>query len=128
MKSVRIGSFSRLYFFALGLKTERYSVSFRIQSECGKIRTRKTPNTDTFHIVITVILFYSNNIIKIFLSISWPKFPGQCSMISVTIFWFISKIIVALALPRKFTWMFAVFLDNNMSNNRFFLTDLYLKR
>ena len=23
----------------------------RIQSECGKIRTRKTPNTDTFHAV-----------------------------------------------------------------------------
>ena len=27
------------------------TVSFRIQSECGKIRTRKTPNTDTFHAV-----------------------------------------------------------------------------
>ena len=26
-----------------------YSVSLRIQSECGKIRTRKTPKTDTFH-------------------------------------------------------------------------------
>ena len=26
-------------------------VSLRIQSECGKIRTRKTPNTDTFHAV-----------------------------------------------------------------------------
>ena len=23
-----------------------------IQSECGKIRTRITPNTDTFHVVI----------------------------------------------------------------------------
>ena len=28
-----------------------YSVFFRIQSEYGKIRTRKTPNTDTFHTV-----------------------------------------------------------------------------
>ena len=26
--------------------------SVRIQSECGKIRTRKTPNTDAFHAVI----------------------------------------------------------------------------
>ena len=26
-------------------------VSIRIQSECGKIRTRKAPNTDTFHAV-----------------------------------------------------------------------------
>ena len=28
-----------------------YSVSLRIQPECGKIRTRKTQNTDTFHAV-----------------------------------------------------------------------------
>ena len=29
----------------------RYFVSLRIQSECGKIRTRITPNTDTFYAV-----------------------------------------------------------------------------
>ena len=29
----------------------RYSISLHIQSECGKIRTRKIPNTDTFHAV-----------------------------------------------------------------------------
>ena len=36
-----------------GIQTEyeRYSVSLRIQSECGKIRTRITPNTDDFHAV-----------------------------------------------------------------------------
>ena len=27
---------------------ERYGVSLRIQSECGEMRTRKTPNKDTF--------------------------------------------------------------------------------
>ena len=27
----------------------RYSISVRFQSECGKIRTRKNPDTDTFH-------------------------------------------------------------------------------
>ena len=31
--------------------TERYFVYLRIQSECGKIRTRKTPNTNTYHAV-----------------------------------------------------------------------------
>ena len=31
-----------------GLNTERYGVPLRIQSECGKMRTRITPNTDTF--------------------------------------------------------------------------------
>ena len=28
-----------------------YVKNVRIQSKCGKIRTRKTPNTDTFHVV-----------------------------------------------------------------------------
>ena len=35
---------------------ERYSLSLRIQSECGKIRTRMTPNTDTFYVVPYAIL------------------------------------------------------------------------
>ena len=35
------GVFSGPYFPSFGLKTERYEVSLRIQSECGKIRTRK---------------------------------------------------------------------------------------
>ena len=38
-----IRSFSGPHFPAFGLKT----VSFRIQSECGKLRTRKMPNTET---------------------------------------------------------------------------------
>ena len=37
------------HFAAFGLNTERYSVCLRIQSEFGKIRTRITPNTDTFY-------------------------------------------------------------------------------
>ena len=48
---IRIRSFSGPHFPALRLTTERYSVSLRIQSECGKIRTRKTTNMDTFHVV-----------------------------------------------------------------------------
>ena len=51
LKSVWIRSFSGPYFPSFGLNTEKYGVSLRIQSECGKIRTRKTPNTDTFHAV-----------------------------------------------------------------------------
>ena len=39
--------FSGPYFSAFGLNTGRYSL--RIQSECRKIRTRKTPYLDTFH-------------------------------------------------------------------------------
>ena len=45
----RVRNFSGPYFLAFELNTERYSVSLRTQSEYGKIRTKKTPNTDTFH-------------------------------------------------------------------------------
>ena len=48
MKKVRIWSYSGPHFPPFGLNTERCGVSFRIQSECGKIRIRMTPNTDTF--------------------------------------------------------------------------------
>ena len=48
VKKVRIRSFSSPYFPAFGLNMKRYSVSLRIQSECGKIRTRKTPKYGLF--------------------------------------------------------------------------------
>ena len=51
LKNVRIRSFSGPYFPTLELNREKYSVSLRIQPECGKIRTRKTPNTDPFYAV-----------------------------------------------------------------------------
>ena len=54
VKGVRIRSFSSPHFPAFGLNTERYFVSLRIQSECRKIRTRRTPNTDTFKVVIII--------------------------------------------------------------------------
>ena len=60
MKSVRIRSNSGPYFSAFGLNAERYSVSLRIQFECGKMRTRITPNTDTFYGVdLTQVKWYS---------------------------------------------------------------------
>ena len=40
-KVSKYGDFSGPYFPALGLNTERYFVSLHIQSECGKVRTRK---------------------------------------------------------------------------------------
>ena len=47
----RFRSYSGLFFPVFALNTERYSLSLRIQSKCGKIRTRITPNTDTFYAV-----------------------------------------------------------------------------
>ena len=52
VKSVRIRNYSSKYFPAFGLNTERYGVSLCIQSQCEKIRTRITPNMDTFHAVL----------------------------------------------------------------------------
>ena len=53
VKNVRIRSYSSLYFPTFGLNTDRYGVSLRrIQSECGKIRTRITLNMDTSRIVV----------------------------------------------------------------------------
>ena len=51
LEIVRIRSFSGPYFSAFRLSTKRYGASLCIQFKCGKIRTRKTPNTATFHAV-----------------------------------------------------------------------------
>ena len=51
VKSDRIRSYFGPCFPAFGLNTERYGVSLCILSKCRKIRTRITPNTDTFHAV-----------------------------------------------------------------------------
>ena len=51
VKRARIRSFSGPWFPVFELKSKIYSVNLRIQSECGKIRTRKTPNKDTFYAV-----------------------------------------------------------------------------
>ena len=40
-KVSKYGVFSGLYLRVLGQNTERFSVSLRIQSECGKMQTRK---------------------------------------------------------------------------------------
>ena len=52
VNSVCIRSHSGQHFPAFGLNTERYGVygvSLRVQSEYEKMRTRITPNTDTFY-------------------------------------------------------------------------------
>ena len=64
VKPVRIQIYSGPYFPAFGLNTEGYGVSLHILSECGKIRTRITPNTDTFHAVFRAqlqVLIISQN-------------------------------------------------------------------
>ena len=51
---IRIWRFSGQYFPACGLNMEIYSVNADIHSKAGKKRSRKTPSTDAFHVVINV--------------------------------------------------------------------------
>ena len=40
------------YFLEFGFNTEIYGVTFRIQSECEKMRIGNIPNANTFHAMI----------------------------------------------------------------------------
>ena len=64
VKSVRIRSYFGPHFPIFELNTERYGVSLRIQSDCGKMRTRITPNTNTFHSVLIMKVFLSAKVIS----------------------------------------------------------------
>ena len=74
VKSVQIRSFPGPYFPSFGLNTVGYFVSLRIQSENGKIRTRKTPNKDTFYAVrvrgVIHIILERHSISRLFLATS----------------------------------------------------------
>ena len=52
VKIIHIRSYSGPHFPAFGRNTESYGVCLPIQSKCGKIRPRITPNTDTFFPVL----------------------------------------------------------------------------
>ena len=52
VKSVRIRSYSGMYFPAFETEYGEIRVSLRIQFECGETRSRITPNTDTFYVLI----------------------------------------------------------------------------
>ena len=55
VKNIRIWSYSGPYFPAFEENMERYRVSLLIQSKCRKVRTKITPNTDTFHTVTPLV-------------------------------------------------------------------------
>ena len=48
--------YSELFWSAFSRIRTKYRVSLRIQSECGKIRLRITPNPDTFHPVSLALI------------------------------------------------------------------------
>ena len=64
VKSAGIWGFTGPHFSAFGLITEIYRLNLSIQSECGKMRTRKTSNTNTFYAV--ELISADTNLDKIF--------------------------------------------------------------
>ena len=75
VKRVRIRSYSGPHFPAYGLKMERNSVSLSFQFECGKMRTRITPDTDAFHAV-------TNDVISGGRELFWRCIEGVISKMS----------------------------------------------
>ena len=78
VKSVRTRSYSGPYFPAFQLNAEIHYVNLHIQSEGGKIRTRKTPNTDTFHPVLVIAehskhKIFSENSVTVLRKRLWAK-------------------------------------------------------
>ena len=113
MKSVGIRSYSGPYFPAFGLNMERYSVSLRIQSACGKIRTRITPNTDPFYPVCICgnnqktwkrnnVKFTQNIPLLNFFFLDW-NLPVSCLLSRLLI---IEKSILSLTLSWRGSWSY----------------------
>ena len=62
-------------FPAFKLNTDVCGVNLCVQSKCGEIRTRKTPNTDTFHAVLNIKIKYS--IPTPFETFHWEKYARK---------------------------------------------------
>ena len=78
----RISVFFRIFPRIFWLNKEIYSVNLRIQPECGKIRTRKTPDTNMFY-VVTLFLVMSTFLVWMIRSSNhmsgraiWDKLPA----------------------------------------------------
>ena len=76
VKSVRIWSYWDPYILAFGLNRERHSLSPRIQSEIGKIRTGITQNTDTVY-AVNILLLDSPNTSNFACTLLWNKYIFQ---------------------------------------------------
>ena len=82
VKSVHIRGYSGRHFLAFRLNVERYSISFHIQSKCGKMRTKITPNTDTFYAMIHLYIYVSMHIHVLYASNVNIQLPLYCVYIS----------------------------------------------
>ena len=78
VKSVSIRSYSCSFCPTFELNTERYGVSLRIQSECGKMRTRIILSTGSFHAVLNMIIVMVMKIVVTRMAVSGIDFVHHC--------------------------------------------------
>ena len=88
VNSVCIRNYSGPHIPALGLNTERYSVSLRILSESEKMRTRITTNTDTFYAVLIGWEEFSINHLAFYILIIVLQVGKHFQYIYIYIFFF----------------------------------------
>ena len=74
VKGACIRSYFGPHFPAFGLNTGRYGVSTRNKSDCGKMQTRITPNTDIFHAVIVPLTISEMSGLAVILIIDSTEF------------------------------------------------------
>ena len=108
VKSVRIQSYSSPYFPVFGLNTERYLVSLRIQSECGKIlrispySVRMWENTDQNNSKYGQFLRSAAKWLTIVRNASFERYKRfQKSNCSRFFLWYPFFVHFALPLPRS---------------------------
>ena len=114
--------FSALYFSEFELNTERYSASLRIQSECGKMRTRISPNRgwynyNNFSRWFCHSYWCRDISIQMFpICLGWTKFHLKTIKL-IDVFKKITKERKKNSCPEKFTsnW-FSRFLNNRHCN------------
>ena len=103
VKNVRIRSYSGPHFPAFGRNTERYGVTLRIHSKCGKMRTRITPNTDTFYTVIWKSYAYTY-CTKTALKVMWLKRTTTQTNFKITSTKFFNGILSSILKVISPTW------------------------
>ena len=85
VKGGHIWNFSGPGFSSFGLNTEIYRVNLCSQSKCGKMRTRKTSNTDTFHAVWSYLLkkLLMEDFTSLFpVLLVFEKIPGRSALLA----------------------------------------------
>ena len=106
LKNIIIRHFSGPYFPAFGINMEWYFMLLRIQSESGKIQTRKTLNTDTFHAMLSSPFFHETQRFKVFVDetkvVTCWNCPSDTPSLNIIILFGFTRICLSYAFNISF--------------------------